>query len=700
MKNGFTGRTFESCAGEQRKSGLEWIIPVGLDDDPDTENLIRSIKDLHEKAGFTKFALSGPTKGWRSVGYPPQEYFLQLAAKIVRFREVLEPCGIQCAWWHILTLKSGPTPWRRIINIDGIPAPFSSCPLDPGFRQRFAADVALVAEKARPYMIVFEDDFGINCHNGPACFCDLHLAEFAQRCGTRYSREELREKFAVQSEESLALRRVWAELCKDSLAGLAAQVREQVDRLTPEIPMGSMQPGCADLDGDSTAAVAAAFAGKRHRPFVRLYGSSYGNDDAPSLPENIFHAFYGKQHLPENFVIYHESDTYPHNRFCMSAGKIKSLMSSAYSYAFDGSTFQVRQHLDDSNEEKGYYEMFAREQKRFQAIQSMAKNCAIAGCGLFYDPFRGSFCKGAYPGWLRVLAHFGIPFTTLESKVNFLSGTQPDALSDEKIQELLRKGLILDGEAANLLCERGFSEDLGVKVLPPSAATGKLRDLEGREIIRNQWVLPGQGRRMNWYDTFSPGGNGVLFQLLPNSPACEMITDLVNFQEENQGVGMTRFENRHKGRVVILAMTCSGNLSSSLFNYRRQRLLQQLIAWAGAEDLVFVKERAKTFCIQNQPLPSVQDRIRGVLTFINLCSDPFDSLQVSLPEKWRNRSQVKFLDIDGNWKQAEFRNTADGMEIFQPVKLFDPLYILFERHEMTRKLHGKYDAGSQSKQLP
>ncbi len=685
MKAGFSRWASVNCAEDSCKNGLDVIIPVGLDDEPDAEKQIMSIIDLHGKTGFTKFALAAPTKGWRSVAYPPQEYFLQIAAKIIRFQEALEPHGIQCAWWHILTLKSGPTPWRRIINIDGIPAPFSSCPLDPDFRERFASDVALVAEKARPYMIVFEDDFGINCHNGPACFCDLHLAEFAKRSGNSYSRYELKEKLAGQSEESIALRRIWAELCKDSLTGLAAYTREKVDRLTPEIPMGSMQPGCADLDGDSTAAVAAAFAGKRHRPFVRLYGSSYGSDDAPSLPESIFHAFYGKQHLPENFVLYHESDTYPHNRFCMSAGKIKSLMSSAYSCAFDGSTFQVRQCLDNPNEEKGYYEMFAREKKRFQAIQSMAKNCSIAGCGIFYDPFRGSFCKGAHPDWLRVLAHFGIPFTTLEAKVNFLSGSQPDALSDEKIQELLGKGLILDGEAAKILCDRGFREDIGVKALPPADTTGKLRDLEGREIIRDSFVLPEQGRRMNWYATFSPGGNGVLFQLLPISPACEIITDLVNFREENQGAGMTRFENQHGGRVVVMAMTCNGNLSSSLYNYRRQRLLQQLVAWAGADELVFVKERAKTFCIQNQPLPAFQDRIRAVMTFINLCSDPFDSLQVALPEIWRNETLVKFLDIDGNWKKAEFHNTADGMEIFRPCILFDPLYLLFEKATGTDK---------------
>ncbi|MFA6929784.1 MAG: hypothetical protein WCT05_05610 [Lentisphaeria bacterium] len=661
------------------KAALDIIIPVGLEDEPDMGKLIQNIIELHKKTGFAKFALSDPSKGWRSVGYPPKEHFLQIAEKIIAYKQALGPYGIECAWWHTLTLKSGPTPWRRIINIDGTPARFSSCPLDPDFRERFASDVALVAAKASPYMIIFEDDFGINCHNGLACFCDLHLAEFARRTGIPYSRQELQEKFAGQDEESISLRRRWAELCKDSLVGLAAHIREKVDLLTPGIPMGSMQPGCADLDGDSTQAVAAAFAGKKHRPFVRLYGSSYGSDDAPSLPETMFHALYGKQHLPENFIIYHESDTYPHNRFCMSAGKLKSLMASAYSFAFDGSTFQARQHLDDPNEEKGYYEMFVNERKRFQAIQTIAKNCAVSGCGLFYDPFRGSFCKGAHPGWLRTLAHFGIPYTTNEAQVNFLSGTQPDALSNEKIKELLCKGLILDGEAAQVLCERGFSEDLGVMVAPPVEDANKLRDLEGREMIREPFVSGNHGRRMTWNSTYSPYGNGVLFQICPLAPACKTITDLLNFREENLGSGMTRFVNRYGGRVVVMAMTTSGNLSSSLFNYRRQRLLQKLILWAGADDIVFVKERAKTFCILNQPLPQYQDRFRGVLTLINLCSDSFDSVELFLPEKWRKKNFVKYLDSEGNWEKADFQATPDGIEVFRPTPLFDPLYLLFEK---------------------
>lgn len=659
---------------------LDIIIPIGLEDDTNTENIIKSIIALHEKTGFYKFALSGPSKGWRTVGYPPREHFLQIADKILLFKKALRDYNIQSAWWHTLTLKTGPAPYRRIVNINGQPSRFSSCPLDPDFRERFASDVALVAERARPSMIIYEDDYGINCHNGYACFCDLHLAAFAKRTGKYYPIEELPEIFSGHTIEALSLRRTWAELTKDSLVGLAAHVRKIVDKSTPDIPMGSMQPGCADADGNSTEAVAIAFAGKRHRPFVRLYGTSYGSDDAPSLPENIFHALYSKQHLPKKFIVYHESDTYPHSRFFMSAGKMKSLMAAAYSYAFDGSIFQARQHLDAPNEEKGYYEMFAREEKRFNAINKIARNCAINGCGMLYDPFWGGDGARHGAGWLKTFAHFGIPYTTKETKVNVLSGTLPNALSNKKIKELLKKGLLLDGEAAKLLCDRGFSNDIGVTVKSPVNKPDKLKDIEGREKIRNNFVLADNGRLMNWCFTYSPYGNGELFSMVPSCPTCEVITDLLDFKGKNLGPGMTRYENQNGGRVVVMAMTTKGNMSSSLFNYRRQRLLQNLLVWAGAEDIVYVKERAKTFCILNQPLKKFRNQFRGVLTLINLCSDTFESVELSLPEKWRGTSRVKYLDIDGRWKKIHYKDTAEGMEIFHPLPIYEPLYLLFQKY--------------------
>lgn len=655
---------------------LDIIIPVGLDDDMSIKNLIENLVDLYRKTGFNKFILSGPSKGWRSVGYPPKSCFEQIADEIIECQKAVQAYGIQLGWWHTLTLKSGKSQFQRIVTIEGKDMARSACPLDPGFRKRFAADVALVAEKAKPSMIIFEDDYAINCHGGYACFCDLHLREFAERLGVYYSRKELRKQLTLNTDEAISLRLKWGELSKDSLVGFAQCVREAVDRVTPWMPIGSMQPGCADYDGDSTRAVAEALAGEHHTPFVRLYGTSYSNDDLTDLPQNIFHALYSKQHLPEKFTIYHESDTYPHNRFFMSAGKMKSLMATAYSYAFDGSIFQVRQHLDMSNEEEGYYKMFINEQPRFNAIRKITGKCVVSGCGILYDPL--GFCKNMDKdnNWVRAFAHFGIPYTTNESQVNVLSGTLPEAFSDKEINAMLKNGLLIDGEAARRLCKRGFSKDIGVMV-EGEYGNEIPGDICSKERIHDEFLTNNTGKLMDGCFAYSPYGNGTLFKLKPMTADTEIMTDLSDFKGKCFGIGMTRYENTQGGRVAVMAMSVKNNLSSSLFNYRRQRLIQQLIVWLGENNIVYVKERAKILCILNLPSERFRKEFLGVVTLINLSPDNCESVELRVPDKWRENCKIKYLNNEGIWENVSNEYKDESIKIIHPVSIGEPVYLMF-----------------------
>ena len=163
---------------------LDVIIPVYLIPDRNAVAETAScILEQNRRYGFTRFALFMPGKGWRSVSYPPHGFFLEMAEI---FREVRNrlPEHISCGWWHTLVLKSGPTPGlTRVVRADGTEAPFSTCPLDPEYRRRFGEDVTAVLKICRPDFLLTEDDFALNCHGGPGCFCRRHLEEFAKREG-------------------------------------------------------------------------------------------------------------------------------------------------------------------------------------------------------------------------------------------------------------------------------------------------------------------------------------------------------------------------------------------------------------------------------------------------------------------------------------------------------------------------------------
>ncbi len=675
---------------------LDVIVPFSLvgRDCKSAEDLATSITELREKYGFKRFALSFPGKSWRQVGFPPEEFYRQHAELFNRVRALLNDPEISCGWWITLTVRSGPTPGvGRIHKSDGTVSPDTACPLNGEFRKIFTERAALVCAVAHPDFVLIEDDFAIGAATEYlGCFCDDHLAEFARRAGRFYSKEELFARFKPltdgalynrnnvdvkdlkkrledSSSEDLELFRIWWELKRDSLAGALAYLRKELDKLTPEIPVGICQPGLNMIEGNNTYYTAAAAAGKNHVPFVRIHGTFYGGQDIDRVPTRLFDALYCKQSIKGKFRFYHESDTYPHTRFFSSATVMKTLMGTAFSYGFDGSLFQVSQLLDAPNEENAYGSMYCRERKRFNAVSLRAKECSVKGVQLVYEPFLTMTEENGYAAWCKALAHFGIPYTTHEADTVFISGRQMLRWSDEQILEVMKKQLFLDGEAAYVLAMRGFGHLIGVDV----KCAEWVMDLDSREVISEKFAEPGKGECMARSDYFAPKGRGRSFVLEIKESSCEAVTRIFTYDEKFLGCGMTRFKNQLGGTVIVCSQGVDGNASSSFFNYRRKRLLLKLLLMEDRSN-VLVHETAKVFTVMNEAIDS-NAPFAGMITLINLAPDPWENAELYLPEKWRNCSRFTLLDANGDWVDCPCRRTVDGIGLEFPLNYGDPVYI-------------------------
>ena len=661
----------------ERKKELDIIVPISTDLDwPEPSQVIADIKEQHEKYGINRFALTSPGCGWRTIGLPPEEFYREKAEFFRTVKEAVAPEGIECGWWITLTLKSGPDPrWNRIVRMDGREHPMASCPLNPVFREVFSKNTALFAKIAKPAFIITEDDFSINAAaSADGCFCEHHLAEFAKREGCFRSREELKAILEQSTPEAHALRRRWRELLRDSLTGFASAMRQAVDVDSPEIPMGIMQSGHADKDGNATEALARAMAGPNHAPFSRLYGAAYGGEQIPSIPSSLFHALYTKQHVSPDFRAYHESDTFPHTRFFTSASAMKVYTYSAYSCGLCGSTFQTQQLLDYANEEKAYGTLLKRERPRLQAAYDAACCCKLKGVQLLYDPFWATAEPGNNAAWSEALSKFSIPYTTLDSDVVFLSGSQASHLSDEELKKILSGGVFLDGDAADAICARGLSKYIGVETGPDPIAGMDVYDLAGREIIEDNFIPEYPGRHMHRADFYAPRGRGTHYSLTPAAPGCEVITRLYSYTRKEITVGMTRFVNELGGRVVVLNQSVCGNHSSSLYNYRRQKLLQELLIWCS-DEFAFVRDEARVFLIQNEAISPAEAGFSGMLTIINLNPDPLEGAALHLPPCWRGKEFFR-LNSSGEYPACPVENTPDGIRLDFCLNYASPEVIL------------------------
>ena len=665
----------------KRFDDLDIIIPVSLDLDwPETDTIVREILWQYENYGFTRFALACPCGGWRSIGYPPTEFFAKRAKMFVEIRDALLPHGIECGWWITTTVKSGLRPeFTPVIRADGSVHPFANCPLDPAFRKRLAGDMAVFAKIAKPAFIITEDDFSVHAAGG--CFCEKHLAEFAHREGKAYTREELTAQFTGDSPERFSLLRRWRDLTRDSLVGLAEEIRRAVDADSPEIPMGYMQSGAANLDGNCTLAVSKALAGPGHTPFSRLFGIRYCGMKAEHIPGDLFQAFYHKQHIHEDFIFYHESDSFPHTRFYTSGKKMNCIMGAVYSAGFDGSTFQTQQLLDHANEETAYGKMFSREKLRLNALHKAARQCQLKGAELCYDPFWNTLEPSvSIPNWTDALSRFCIPWITTDANVAFWDKAQAKYSDDAAIRRYLSKKLLfLDAEAAKILCERGYGAYLGVTIGEPvNGIPGNENlqwDLGAREVIRKEFVPGDTGRNMPSAHMLA-ASNGKMLQMQITDPACRIITDMYTYDKRYVTPSMTCFRNSLDGTVVIMGITLANNNSQSLYNYRRQRLIHMLIR-EYCDELVFVPEAPQVFVLMNDAVDEKACGFRHLLTLINLSDDTLEETAVHLPPAWKNIENIQMLNRAGEWQTIPYSVTEDGITITEPLAYLEPVYLLF-----------------------
>ena len=659
-----------------KSKGLDIIVPILLDGNwSPKEEIIDEILKQNTNYGFTRFLLCAPIGGWRSIGYPPQEFFVEKAIMFKEIKDNLLPYGIEIGWWNCLTIKSGATEgFQSIVKSNGEKHPFANCPLGEKFKNRFASDVALFAKIAKPSFIFFEDDYSLDAADG--CFCELHLNEFQKRYGYKFSREELVE--ILKNPKEVEIIKKWRELAKMTMVDFSAVIRRELDKESPEIAMGSMQSGGHFKDGNCAEEVSRALAGTNHIPYSRFVGADYTGIKSRNIPKMLYRPLHYKQHI-DNFLYYFEADTFPRTRFYTTGCQMISLMAAAFSCGFDGAIFHINQSLDNPNEDPAYGKAFRRESKKMEEAYIKSKECTLKGVGIKYDPFWNNFDepKGHQVSlWIDCVGRFGIPYTTRDSSVVFWDETLAKHSDDKQIIEALSKTIFLDGDAAKCLCERGYTEYLGVSVGDDVSQKDKLLwDLAACEVICEPFKGELEGKNMvpAWW--YSPSGNGIALDLKTINEKTQAVTEIYSYQKKFITNGMTYFENNLGGKVIVMGMTLNNNRSASLFNYRRKYLIQELIKHC-CDDFCFVEKAPDVMVIEN--VSNNKECFSEMLTIINLCEDKLEEVALHIPAVLADFSKIHILDGDGKWNKFEFTRNENSVLLPYELHYCEPMYLLIK----------------------
>ncbi len=592
-------------------------------------------------------------------GFPAMKKAERLVDSYRKLRRALEGSGIRLGVLMQSTLGHWPRvdkdeeAWTRSITLEGKAKRF--CPIDPGCRA-YVQDVARMLALEKPCFILLDDDVHASGAFGVECFCERHIAVFNKANGTSHTSASLREavkRCRPGDDVCVAFQKMQRSFVND----LVDAVRVAVDSVDPSIPAGACMPYREHRFAGTTAMRVAA---KGQEPVLRIDNSLYGERTLVNFPRNIAYTMaisdWWRRDVPH---LLDESDTWPHNRWSMSASLLAMKLQAAAFCGLHGSKLWFcNAHKGAFPVSRAYTDALAAQRGVCSAIAAAVRGGELSGIVVPVvggrTPWHPSMMKEPFVGqgnWGECMAGgFGVPFCCRHDftadAVYTLGGADTVALLGEKeLREMFRHRVIVDGAAAVALTARGLADLVGVK-----AERANLKYNSERDVARGVEY------------SFSQKAETPL--LTPLAPGAEVVTHLCYSAYDGApdvdvvSPGMVLATNALGGRVVTTAFFASGfGWQPALTDMRKEWFLKALsrIGWndyavLNDQDALALERR----CADGSVL----------LAVFNTNFDEMETIRVRVP---CTPESVEVLVPGGEWRHVDAKFVSGEMEI--PVRL-------------------------------
>lgn len=628
-------------AGAASAAEIGDVMPFSLTAGRSPAEIAERLRYFKERCGMTNFVLSGPSHVVRISGYMSVDGYRGLGRKLAEVQTLVRDDGINAGYLAMPTLNLGCShPFRVWTQESGKPRVIRACPADPAFRRHFAEKFAAVAAESKPYLFMFEDDYGV----GSGCFCDDHIARFAKLTGAPGSREALVKALKDPKNFSLALK--WLRLQTDDLVALSQAAEKAIHAVSPGTRIGLSAPGGSTPEGDIQE-VAKALAGP-HRPYVRWGGSVYGYDTPTYLGSLTFREQWTRENLSVGeceCVL--EVDPCPHCAFYASGARIAALCNLASAYGLDGMYYWGATSTCDADRSPEYLNEFRDGRARWAEMRRTVRCGRTVGVALGFDPdLRALKLFGHGDAWGPICPEWdafffsvmGIPMTThRDTQATAYFGTHAFLLkTEDEIRRILKGNVFLDGGAAIALTERGFAADIGVEATKRTAI-----DFTGDVILSS-----GECLNTAYHQNYGLDGAPVARLKLCGGKADSMYfnTSKTNAVQPS----LVRYANARGGRVMTLAACICGCHSANLYGFRKRELLLDGLRWLGGEESlpVAVIGEANVMVQANEDAA----RTRLFIQATNVSCDVREGVTFAVSPHWRG-GKVEMLD-GGAWRPA------------------------------------------------
>ncbi len=499
-------------------------------------------------------------------------------------REALTELADNCRFFHEQGFEVGSWCWtfwqktnrsfRKMRSIQGTEIGEYLCPSDEGFVDFFCGYIQDIA-RCGVDLIQFDDDFRYGfLVESPGCLCDGHMAEIQRILGRPVSREELCAH--ILSGEPNPERDAYIQANGAIFRRFAAALRAALDEIDPCIRMGACSCMTSwDIDGINPRELATVLAGGT-KPFTRQIGAPYwavehhwGNrlQDVVEL-ERMESAWTGRADIE----ILAEGDAFPRPRHNCPASYLEGFDTALrVAGCVDGILKYGIDYTSNADYETGYASFHERNRPLYEALHTHFDGKTSVGVRVYESaeklsamvmPTRANsevniqnlfFSKAA-----RTLSHNAIP-TVYEG--DGVCGIVFDENARHLPADALKKGLILDIAAAEILTEQGV--DVGLLSICDAVSDGQEEHFlaDGNHIAAQ---------------------NALIYDLRLN-PRAEVLSDIAT----SRGILPVsyRYENAAGNRFLVLNLNTRVDSDNLLKHYARGRQYATQIPWLSGEAL-------------------------------------------------------------------------------------------------------------------
>lgn len=572
--------------------------------------------------------------------------------------------------------------WELIVDSRGRDAWGVACPLGPRFRERMGAMLRLWAATG-PDVLWIDDDFRLHNHGRADsgmdyyCYCDRHLAGFAEETGRRWERQELLDAILTPGPPS-PVRRQWLAYLGRTMTDTAAWIREQVAAVSPQtrIALMTSAPEVHAVEGRDWRSLLGALSGP-HRPMTRPCSGCYTGTTVPLKNQTCTYALMAKSMAILDHVLGRGQVEYApeleNTRFTTWA---KSVVNTHYVLMLGQllGTPHITLSINDLEgsaieEEPTTAPLLISIRPRLEALAAMGLGeWEPAGATMLVDPHsaakiplregQGLHDLAAQRPWEDLILQAGVParFAVPQSPLDADSVLVLDehaawCLTDDELTQALRGAVLLDADAAWALQQRGFGEHVGPQVGQYATAAAMAESYED-DALPGVYAVRVPLRSMRWRELAVPQSG--------SSPVTVASWFIDGFNRRH--VGSTLFENSLGGRVGVFA--CVGEMRyGTFFSHARLRWLRGMLRWLSRGRFAVIPHNTQ------HGLTIVRRRQdRWIIAYASLGTDPVTELKLELALPMESgaalagsrRWAVEELSEDGRWRSIEPDATPQG----------------------------------------